>query len=174
MTSLATETLPRPVGLARWPIYYGWVNLTVAAAAMVATLPGRTHGLGLVTEPLLRDLGLDRVSYGAINLWATLLGAAFCLPCGWLIDRLGVRLVLTANLLLLGTVVVWMSRVGGEEIVEVAGAAVMLDLFLLVLLTRGLGQSALSVVSLALVGKAAGRRNGMAIGVYSFLVAIGF
>ena len=52
MTSLATETLPRPVGLARWPIYYGWVNLTVAAAAMVGTLPGRTQGLGLVTEPL--------------------------------------------------------------------------------------------------------------------------
>ena len=29
-----------------------------AAAAMVATLPGRTHGLGLVTEPLLADLGV--------------------------------------------------------------------------------------------------------------------
>src|SRR5262249_34732519 len=146
----------------------------VAGGAVVATLPGRPHGLGLVTEPLLRDLGLDRVSYGAINLWATLLGAAFCLPCGWLIDRLGVRLVLTANLLLLGTVVVWMSRVGGEEIVGVAGAGVMLDPFLLVLPTRGLGQRALSVVSLALGGKAAGRRNGLAIGVFSFLVATGF
>ena len=56
----------------------------VAAAAMVATLPGRTHGLGLVTEPLLADLGLDRVPFAALNLWATLLGAAFCLPVGWL------------------------------------------------------------------------------------------
>ena len=38
--------------------------------------------------------------------------------------------------------------------------AVPLDLFVLVLLTRGLGQSALSVVSLALIGqggRAAGR-----------------
>src|SRR5438445_4801128 len=85
----------------------------VAAAAMVATLPGRTHGLGLVTEPLLADLGLDRVHYAAINLWATLLGAAFCLPCGWLIDRLGVRLVLTGVLVSLGGVVVLMSRVRG-------------------------------------------------------------
>ena len=48
--------------------------------AMVATLPGRTHGLGLITEPLLADLGLDRVPFAALNFWATLLGAAFCLP----------------------------------------------------------------------------------------------
>src|SRR5262249_58561938 len=53
-------------------------------------------------------------------------------------------------------------------------APVPLDLFLLVLLTRGLGQSALSVVSLALVGKVAGKKPGVAIGVYSFLVALGF
>ena len=40
--------------------------------------------------------------------------------------------------------------------------------------TRGLGQSALSVVSLALVGKVAGPRPGKVIGLYSFLVALGF
>src|SRR3954447_3172905 len=71
-----------------------WVAVAVAALAMVATLPGRTHGLGLVTEPLLEDLQLDRVEYATLNLWATLLGALFCLPCGWLIDHLGARLVL--------------------------------------------------------------------------------
>src|SRR5881398_1825673 len=82
-----------------------------AAAAMVATLPGRTHGLGLITEPLLTDLGLDRVQFAALNFWATLIGAACCLPVGWLIDRLGVRLVLAAVLLSLGTVVVAMTGV---------------------------------------------------------------
>jgi hypothetical protein len=35
------------------------VNLGLAALAMVGTLLGRTHGLGFVTEPLLRDLSLD-------------------------------------------------------------------------------------------------------------------
>ena len=64
---------------------------------MVATLPGRTHGLGLVTEPLLRDLHMERVQYGTINLWATLLGGLFCLPWGWLIDRLGTRVMLAAS-----------------------------------------------------------------------------
>ena len=40
-------------------IYYGWIVLLVAAAAMVGTLPGRTQGLGLITEPLLADLGIE-------------------------------------------------------------------------------------------------------------------
>src|SRR5436190_5071439 len=74
-----------------------WLCVGVAALAMVATLPGRTQGLGLITEPLIADLHLDRVDYAAINLWATLLGAAFCVPWGWLTDRLGVRVTLTAT-----------------------------------------------------------------------------
>src|SRR5688572_445890 len=77
----------------------------IAAAAMVATLPGRTHGLGLVTEALLADLQLGRVPFAALNFWATLIGAAFCLPVGWLIDRFGVRVVLAAVLGALGAVV---------------------------------------------------------------------
>src|SRR5436190_15323547 len=86
-----------------------WVNLSVAALAMVATMPGRTHGLGLVTKPLLQDFRLDEVTYGHINLWATLLGAVFCLPCGWLIDRCGLRRVLAGVVFLLGLTVVAMS-----------------------------------------------------------------
>ena len=96
MTATATESLPRPLGLARWPLYYGWVNLGVAALAMVGTLPGRTQGLGLVTEPLLRDLRIDRVAFAEINLVATLAGSTFCLGIGRLVDRYGSRLVLTA------------------------------------------------------------------------------
>src|SRR5206468_882117 len=75
-----------------WTVYYGWVVLTVAALAMVGTLPGRTQGLGLITEPLLRDLGVDRVRFAQINFVATLTGSAFCFGIGGLVDRLGSRL----------------------------------------------------------------------------------
>src|SRR5882757_9632 len=75
-------------------LLWHWVHVGIAALAMVLTLPGRTHGLGLFTEPLLRSLALDRESYGFMNLWATLLGALLCLPCGWLLDRFGTRAVL--------------------------------------------------------------------------------
>ena len=53
-------------------VYYGWIVLLLAAAAMVGTLPGRTQGLGLVTEPLIADLAISRVDYAQLNLWATL------------------------------------------------------------------------------------------------------
>jgi MFS family permease len=141
-----------------------WVNVVLAALLMAATLPGRTQGLGLITEPLLRDLGLDRVVYANINLWATLLGAAFCLPAGWLFDRLGLRLTTASILILLGAVVWRMSAHSGSIAL----------FFILVLLTRGLGQSALSVASLTIVGKSSGSRVGLAMGIYSALVTVFF
>ncbi|MBM3965016.1 MAG: hypothetical protein FJ308_08080, partial [Planctomycetes bacterium] len=35
-----------------------FIVILIGAAAMAATYPGRTHGLGMVTEPLLNDFGL--------------------------------------------------------------------------------------------------------------------
>jgi hypothetical protein len=49
------ETLQVEAKLARLPFYYGWVNAALAGLAMVGTLPGRTQGLGLITEPLIKD-----------------------------------------------------------------------------------------------------------------------
>src|SRR4051812_36828414 len=110
---------------------------------MLATLPGRTHGLGLITEPMLADLRLDRVSYATINLWATLIGAAICLPIGRVFDRIGLRFTTFTLTLLLAAVVWAMSRVDGG----------VWTLFLLVLATRAIGQSALSISSITTVGK---------------------
>jgi MFS family permease len=135
----------------------------VAALAMVGTLPGRTQGLGLITESLLRDLSLDRVEYARINLWATLIGALFCIGVGQAQDKAGSRIVLTVLALALGTVVVGMSGVSG-----------VWPLFLLITLTRGLGQSALSVVSLTMVGQWFQRRLDRAMAIYSLVMSMGF
>src|ERR1700694_3950640 len=104
---------PVPNAPARSGLYYGWTNVALAALAMVGTLPGRTQGLGLITEPLLAGLHIDRVSYAAINLWATLIGSLFCLPCGRLVDRLGSRVVLTAVVAALAATVLGMTAAGG-------------------------------------------------------------
>jgi len=152
-------TVPRVGGRA----YYGWVVLGVAALAMVGTLPGRTQGLGLITEPLIRDLGLSRVAYTQVNLVATLIGALFCIGVGRLIDRLGSRLVLTVTAVALGLTVLTMSQ-----------ASSLVGLLILVTLTRGFGQSALSVVSLAMVGKWFRRRLTVAMAIYALVMSIGF
>ena len=64
---------------------------------MVGTLPGRTQGLGLITEPLLSDLGIGRVDYAQLNLWATLIGSAGAIGIGRFIDRFGSRVVLVGR-----------------------------------------------------------------------------
>ena len=157
----ATSTTSPP---AAHPPAWRWVHVGVAALAMVATLPGRTHGLGLFTEPILKAFDIGREQYGVMNLWATLLGGLFCLPCGWLIDRLGSRAVLASVMALLAL------SVGGLALWPEG----WLGVFAFILLTRGFGQSALSVASLTLIGRSAGTRNGLAMGVYSFLTTVGF
>ena len=146
-----------------WNLYYGWVVLGVAALAMVGTLPGRTQGLGLITEPLLRDLAVDRVRFAEINFVATLVGSLFCFGIGGLVDRHGSRSVLTWLSLGLGAVVVGLS--------SVHSAAMLL---VMITLTRGLGQSALSVVSLAMPGKWFRRQLTWAMGVYALVMSVGF
>ena len=168
-----------PVPSNRAASRWRWVHVGVAALAMVATLPGRTHGLGLFTEPILKTFGLDRESYAFLNLWATLIGGLFCLPAGWLLDRIGTRSVLVGVTAALGTTVVLMSKSTGTgwlyiELPNGFSPYLPLDLFLFVLLTRGFGQSALSVASLSLIGRSATKRTGLAMGVYAFLTTAGF
>ena len=143
--------------------YYGWVVLFVAATAMVGTLPGRTQGLGLVTEPLLADLRIGRVDYAQLNLWATLIGTAGALGIGRFVDRFGSRVVLALVGAALGITVCAMSRV-----------TTFTELAIAVTLTRTLGQSALSVVSIAMVGQWFVRRIDTAMAIYSVAMSVGF
>lgn len=153
---------------------FAWISIVVGAIAMAATYPGRTHGLGMVTEPLLKDYGLvsndGRVLFATLGFWATILGAAFCIPVGWLLDRFGQRWVLFGNLILLGLSVLLISC-----------SASLPMLFFGLLLTRGFGQAALSVVSITVVSNShSPSRLGMAMAFYAILgmpmhlVLIGF
>jgi MFS family permease len=164
---MGAEVGIRPIGkgswLARLPFYYGWINVVVAAVAMSATLPGRTYGLGLIKEPLRADLGITDLEFNTLNFWAIILGAVLVPPVGWLIDRLGTRGTLGLVAASLGGCVLLMSRAATET-----------ELFIALTLVRGLGQGALSVVAIALVGKWFRRRAGVAMGVFTVLLAIGF
>jgi MFS family permease len=159
------EAAGMPGSLLRRFLGYGWLTILVGAIAMAATYPGRTHGLGMVTEPLLKDLDLadadGRVFFGTLNFAGTLIGALFCLPVGWLFDRFDRRWLLAGNLVLLGAAVLCMSRVESWE-----------QMFVTLILTRGLGQSALSVVSITIVAKSfQARQLGVAMAWYAILSA---
>ena len=145
------------------PPYYGWVIVVLAALAMVATLPGRTVGLGLITEPLIAEFGLTRIDYARFNMIATLLGTVGALIAGPLTDRFGIRITLSGTLILFGGLVMAMSQ-------WVTAATVMAFL----ILTRAVGQSALSTISVTSVGKWFTKRLAIAMGIFSVIVAIGF
>lgn len=146
----------------RWR-YRGWTVVLIASAGMVATLPGRTVGLSLITEPLLADLQISRTHYANSTFWATVIGALFSIGCGRAMDRWGVRNTLAlAVLLLAGSTLamgLWLAPA---------------NLLLLLVLSRGFGQSSLSTASVTVVGKWFTTDLGIALGVFSALVAVGF
>ena len=146
-------------------VYTGWLMVPLAALAMVGTMPGRTNFLGAISKPVVADpaFGLTDQSFGWLNFGAVLLGAVLCAPVGPLIDRFGVRAVLAGVAAALGASVYAMSL-----------AADRLALGVCLVLVRGLGQGALSVVALSLVGKWFSRRLGPAVGVFMVLLTFGF
>lgn len=141
-----------------------WTQVIAGALLMLATLPGRSHGLGLITEPLLTDLQLSRDSFAQINLWATLGGALVCLPVGAWLDRSGLR---TGALVLLPALAIVVLVMSGMHVAA-------FGLFILVLLTRILGQGAMSVLSLAVAGRAFRHNSGAAAGSYAVLLSVLF
>lgn len=158
-SSLSSE----PKRLAEFFNNYSLAAILIGALAMVATYPGRSHGLGMYTEPLLKDLGISdndgRLTFSLLSFWATLLGSTFCLPIGWLLVRYGQRLVLILNFVLLGLSVLALSYAWN-----------LTTLFFGLLLTRGFGQAALSVVSITIVSNAHERgRLGMAMAAFAAL-----
>jgi MFS family permease len=165
MPTAVSEEVPAPARSwpARVPFYYGWVSVGVAALAMSATLPGRTYGLGLIKEPVRESLGIGDLEFNVLNFWAIIVGSVVVLPTGWLLDRLGARAVLTALAITLGGSVLFMSQAWDPT-----------SLFVTLTLVRGLGQGALSVAAIALVGKWFKRRAGPAMGVFTVLLAFGF
>lgn len=141
---------------------YAWLAVVAAAIAMAATLPGRTHALGLITTRLLEDFpAISESDYARINLLATLIGSLFCIPAGWMLDRFGPRRV-TPFLVLAVAGLAWLlSRVEDVATMSIA-----------ITLSRGVGQSMLSVASLTIIGRAFPKRPGTAMGVYAVLMTI--
>ena len=141
------------------PLLACWLNVMVAAAAQAATLPGRVYGLGLVTEPLLKDLNLSRTTYGLINFWATVVTAVLCVGFGTLLTRLGTRR--THHIFMLGLA-------ASTALLTIVNGTWML--FLAITLRALLGQGMLALVSTSVVARSFPRKVVLVMAVYSIIV----
>jgi MFS family permease len=129
---------------------------------MVATLPGRTVGLGLITEQLLGDLALTRSDFATLNLWATFIGAFLILGTGPALDR-SLRWTSVTVLVAFSGAVFWLSKF--------SSAALLLPALVLI---RGLGQSSLSLCSVSIVGKSFQRNRSTAMGLFAVITSLLF
>ena len=86
----------------RTPFFYGWVILSTAASTQVVRNATASLTIAVFIFPLSEELGWSRTLIaGAASFGG--LAASFVSPgVGWLVDRYGARLVLTASILILG------------------------------------------------------------------------
>ncbi|HSJ35124.1 MAG TPA: MFS transporter [Acidimicrobiia bacterium] len=143
----------------RVPVHYSWVVLVAASFGMAMTIPGQTVGVSVFLDSIISDLGLGRSAVSATYTVGTLAGSLSLPFIGRAIDRHGPRRSVILIAVAFGLACAYMGLVGG-----------LVTLFIGFALIRGLGQGALSLVSVHSINIWFVRRRGMAVG----LAGIGF
>ncbi len=178
----ASRTAPHiPFSPARWPVFYGWAILGFGTLGVLMSVPGQTMGVSPFTEPLMAALGLSRVTLSLAYMFGTLGAGLLLVPAGRLYDRFGARVVGTASCVVLGAVLLGLSRcdvlarrladlVGPAQATAAAFATILVGFFAL----RFSGQGVLTLVSRNMIMKWFDRRRGLASGASGVFVALGF
>ena len=131
--------------------YPGWTMMGISAAAQYMSAPGQSYSVAAFKDPMRLDLGISETQYSLAYSFATVVSACFLPFVGRLVDRFGARVLLPLIATGLGSACLYMSRV--ESLTE---------LYLGFGFVRSLGQGALSLVSVWLIGEWFERRRGIA------------
>ena len=140
-----------------------WVLMVSAGSALTAmSFPGQTAGLSVFTDPLLRELAIDRTAISLSYLIATLLGALAMPFLGRIMDRVGTKRVIVVTGFLLVFVLVGASFV--TEIIGLTASYVGL---------RMTGQGALVLAATTLIARSVTHRPGLALGIVGAVGSMG-
>jgi MFS family permease len=136
-------------GRHRW--FPGWTMLGVSAAAQYMSAPGQSYSVAAIKDPMLTGLNVSEVDYSLAYACATVVSACLLPFVGQLVDRFGARVML--SLIAAGlTAACWMM-----SCVET-----LPELYFGFAFVRSLGQGALSLVSVWIVGEWFERKRGIA------------
>jgi MFS family permease len=125
--------------------------VAAAAVAQYMSAPGQSYSVAAFKDPMREGLGISETNYSLAYGTATIVSACLLPFVGRLIDRFGARVMLPLIGIGLGTACLLMSCVESLP-----------GLYLGFMLVRSIGQGALSLVSIWLVGEWFARRRGMA------------
>jgi MFS family permease len=144
-----TET-PAARGASR-RYFPGWTMLGVAATTQYLSAPGQSYSVAAFKNPMRETLSLSETDFSLAYCVATVLSACLLPFVGRLVDRFGARIMLPIIASGLGAGCYFMSTIDSLS-----------DLYIGFGLVRSLGQGALSLVSVWLVGEWFERRRGIA------------
>lgn len=129
----------------------GWTMLGIAATAQYMSAPGQSYSVAALKDPMRATLDVSESNFSLAYGFATLISAALVPVFGRLLDRLGARVMLPLIAAGLGVACLQMSRTDS-----------LADLYLGFSFVRTLGQGALFLVSVWIVGEWFERKRGIA------------
>jgi MFS family permease len=122
--------------VSRVPFYYGWVMMVVSLFALIFTSPGQTFGVAVFNPSFREALNLTHTQLTGAYMVATLLAAVPLSIVGGLMDRFGIRRMMTIVVIALGVACIFTSQVTG-----------LLMLFFAFFWLRLLGQGSLTLLA---------------------------
>ncbi len=169
-----------PFAPAKFPFFYGWVILAAGTIGIIMSLPGQTIGVSIFTENLLKDLDINRNNLSLAYLIGTVGSGVLITWAGKLYDRFGARAMAFIAALMLGLMLLFLTRVDSfsQSLSRWRGLSTALSTFVLLAIgfwgIRFFGQGLLTMVSRNMVMKWFNRRRGFANAVLGIFSAFGF
>ncbi|TFH24507.1 MAG: MFS transporter, partial [Bacteroidia bacterium] len=170
----------KPFPPSKIPFFYGWVILAAGTIGILMSIPGQTMGVSVFTENLLSDLQINRNNLSLAYLVGTLSSGLMITRAGKLYDKHGARVMSFISGVMLGLMLVYLTRVDRlvDAMVNSRLLSPILSTFILLAIgfwgIRFFGQGLLTMVSRNMVMKWFNRRRGLANAVLGIFSALGF
>ncbi|MBE0537813.1 MAG: MFS transporter [Phycisphaerae bacterium] len=170
-----------PFAPRRCPVFYGWVIVAVSTLVIICSIPGQTMGVGVFTDYLIEALGLSREQLSRAYMFGTIASGTLLPIAGWLLDRLGVRVmaILASAGLAVSLLVVSRSDAVARAAASVIGASAavwigMTTITASFMLMRFFGQGTLTMIGRVAMGKWFNHRRGLATAISGIFVTFAF
>ena len=163
---------PPPVKV---PFYYGWVVVLVCILTLLLSIPGQPDGIGVFRDGLISEYNISDIQFSILFGISTVLGAFLFPFSGRLIDRVGVRKLVPAAVLLMSVMIISITVLSS---LVCSGSPSRLPALLIlgiyVLVIRFCAQGCMGVSSRVTLGKWFRRRRGLATAVFTLVTTLGF
>lgn len=159
-SSLANAKLnPHPEGnsLPNHKYFPGWTMIGIAAMAQFLSAPGQSFSIAVFKDPMRAALGLTETQYSLAYGVATIVSACLLPIVGRMLDRWGARIILPSVAAGLTIACFCMSQIH-----------TLTGLYIGFSLVRSLGQGALTLISVWMVGEWFERKRGRATALAGF------